>query len=531
MLVLTRLPKLWLFTLIVIGSFYVIHYGNQSFDLSFGNVGRLSPFNSLTSDPKPLSTTGGKYQAYPSDVASLEIASTSITATSFPSDYLPSQSDDSECEALYSSRYLEYIASHHVPYCESGSRSKLECFRTHRNESLCIAMGVSIDPQATEPESKIGMQCKLRNFTVEAKSSSKAAAQLHGVLNVEDMPSGFFETGVKEQLKLWEISKRNVKTAKHIEDCTAAKNDGTWTLLVKRENHGNLFHKLMELWQAMITLDALQMAIDPSTQKPYLLPSEVPQVQVVFVQEQETGLVDELDEWWKMVTGQKPLLQRDLAPTCLGKVVLPLEGSTSPFWWAHWEEKDCHNRFLLDAFLRRVYRHLNITATKHGNETDKTIVTIIDRRDRRRIRNLEVLVEKSRSRWPAAIFQVIDFASISLREQIDLVRNTDVLVGMTGAGLTHVLWLPEESSLAEIQAPNKRMPEAQPSTEFRNLAKMRGLHYLMAHPERREGANPWDWQTGEWVDVKDDVFQALVDAAINAQLHKGLSRGEVLPII
>ena len=40
----------------------------------------------------------------------------------------------------------------------------------------------------------------------------------------------------------------------------------------------------------------------------------------------------------------------------------------------------------------------------------------------------------------------IDFASLSLVEQIQKVHNSDFLIGYHGAGLTHALWLPEDSS-------------------------------------------------------------------------------------
>jgi len=83
-----------------------------------------------------------------------------------------------------------------------------------------------------------------------------------------------------------------------------------------------------------------------------------------------------LDDWWDMVTGNSPILQKDMQPTCLDKVVLPLVGMDSPFWAWHWFEKDCHDRFLLDAFLKRVYRFLNIVPKKHGAE-EKTVVTIV----------------------------------------------------------------------------------------------------------------------------------------------------------
>jgi hypothetical protein len=61
---------------------------------------------------------------------------------------------------------------------------------------------------------------------------------------------------------------------------------------------------------------------------------------------------------------------------------------------------------------------------------------------------------------------------------------------------------------------------------------MRSLHYFTAHPvDRPKGsdADGWAWQTGEWVDMRNEVFQALVDAAINGQLAKGDMRGQVLP--
>lgn len=37
----------------------------------------------------------------------------------------------------------------------------------------------------------------------------------------------------------------------------------------------------------------------------------------------------------------------------------------------------------------------------------------------------------------------------------------------------------------------------------------------------------WDWQEGEFVYIEDDLFQSLVDAAINAQLNRGLRRLDV----
>jgi len=87
--------------------------------------------------------------------------------------------------------------------------------------------------------------------------------------------------------------------------------------------------------------------------------------------------------------------------------------------------------------------------------------------------------------------------------------------------LAYILWLPEESSVAETQPPNKMMPEAHPHTGFRNLAKMTNMYYYsMAHPKKREDdlCSGNEWQTSEWVDIKLEVFQALIDAVIYAQI-------------
>ncbi|TVY38289.1 EGF domain-specific O-linked N-acetylglucosamine transferase [Lachnellula occidentalis] len=231
-----------------------------------------------------------------------------------------------------------------------------------------------------------------------------------------------------------------------------------------------------------------------------------------------------------MITGNKPIYQKDMEPTCLDKVILPLAGGHSPFWNWHWDMgKDCHNRFLLDALLKRVYRYLDITPEKHSGE-EATIVTVVDRIKTRKIRNLDVLVAGAQQRWPDVAFQLVDLTGMPPKQHVLLARSTDVWVGVTGAAMTHLLWLPEESSVAEIQPPNKRMPDGTPYVGFRNLSKMRNLHYFTAHPERRP-EEEGDWQMGEWLDVKPEVFNALVDAAIYAQLHRGAkSLGEVLPI-
>lgn len=451
---------------------------------------------------------------------SVQLVALTTPAIAYPTDYLPVYREDDECPKLFGRKYLEHMASHHVEYCEPESLSRFECFRTHRKEPFCVGRGVLLDMSRREGLHHTAMHCKMRNFT-EEKVHTPA---LQDVMNLPDTGRGFYDTSVNCQLENWDINTKPENVVSGGDICDAEHNDGKWTLLVKRENHPNIWHRMLELWQSMIVLDVLKMAINPATKAPYLKESDIPNVQVIFT-EYDAGTLMEVDDWWEMVTGNKPLMQKNLPPQCLGNVILPLEESSSPFWGYTWDEGDCHEPFLVNAFLRRLYRHLNIEQEYHVNKTGQTVVTIVDRKGTRKLRNQDNLIEKAQARWPQVKFQLVDFATTKLMDQVNIVRNTDVLLGLTGAGMTHMFWLPEESSVAEIQAPGAKYGG------FRHLCKLRNLNYFTVFPEERpkdemvtEGS---DWQLGEWVDVKDDAFQMMVDAAINAQLHKGTRWSEV----
>jgi hypothetical protein len=84
--------------------------------------------------------------------------------------------------------------------------------------------------------------------------------------------------------------------------------------MVKRQGNGNVWHKLMEMWQSMITLDVLQIAINPATQRPYLPPEELPNVQIMFGDDEDQVV----DEWWPMLTGgTAPVRKSKSGPACL----------------------------------------------------------------------------------------------------------------------------------------------------------------------------------------------------------------------
>ena len=65
---------------------------------------------------------------------------------------------------------------------------------------------------------------------------------------------------------------------------------------------------------------------------------------------------------------------------------------------------------------------------------------------------------------------MVDLAQLSWNEQVQLMENTDILVGVHGAGLTQALFLPPNSYIIELAA-----------TSFQNRVHFRQLSAWLGH--------------------------------------------------
>ncbi len=116
---------------------------------------------------------------------------------------------------------------------------------------------------------------------------------------------------------------------------------------------------------------------------------------------------------------------------------------------------------------------------------DKVVVTYIPRSRARWLaldRERELLEEIKA--LPNVELSSVDFAAIPFREQVNIVANTDVLIGVHGNGLSHTLFLPKRAALIEL------FPEDSFRPEYRIFAKVHGVDYF-------------GWIAGEgWIDDK-----------------------------
>lgn len=65
----------------------------------------------------------------------------------------------------------------------------------------------------------------------------------------------------------------------------------------------------------------------------------------------------------------------------------------------------------------------------------------------------------------------VSLNSLPFTEQLAVTRNTDIFIGIHGAGLTHLLFLPRWASLFELYNCNDE-------SCYRDLARLRGVHYV-----------------------------------------------------
>jgi hypothetical protein len=115
--------------------------------------------------------------------------------------------------------------------------------------------------------------------------------------------------------------------------------------------------------------------------------------------------------------------------------------------------------------------------------TDACVLVMIQRRSRS-VENWSQMVEAvNRTVWPTAQICSVRLEEISFQKQVDLVSRARHLLGMHGAGLTHMIFLGAPGSVLEL-FPHRANLLAHPSVCYRNLALAVGVHHFHVHGDR-----------------------------------------------
>lgn len=405
------------------------------------------------------------------------------------------------CRDKFSTEFLGNSRNRRGQYCSESSKTDLTCFHTVNHgsfaagsiDSFCLAEGGAAFDVARR---KFVLDCSLRDLSEQEKA---AGAIPYGEIN-----SYQYRTGPKFLLNEW----TNIQGYRAQEASLAPQTtDKDFVILLKREVDGNLWHCLNELMAIMTTLDILRITPGPADGTAVFKAEDVAKTEIVILDEHPDGPYFDL---FQMFSSKKPLRVDEWvaahssgsATTTgaipLDKIIIPYAGETNNLW-SDWVPIDCNGNTMLHVFVQRVLdfyqiprlrerpsaaelqqqqaAHESFLPPPSGPPRPRLNVTIINRRGSRKLLGLDTyLFEHAQARFAdAADLRLVEFETMPFREQIRLVRSTDVLVGMHGAGLTHAMFMEEgRGAVVEIQ------PDRLCHKGFRNLAKMMGIPYFIA---------------------------------------------------
>jgi len=129
----------------------------------------------------------------------------------------------------------------------------------------------------------------------------------------------------------------------------------------------------------------------------------------------------------------------------------------------------CSGTGLYKAFSHHIIHRLSIPQ----NGPSKTVrITILERRTKHRnIMNQGELVKILKQDKDISVQVEYFNFQVSFEQQLTIIHNTDILVGMHGAGLTHLLFLPDWAVVFELYS-------CEDEDCYSNLARLRGVKYL-----------------------------------------------------
>ena len=188
-----------------------------------------------------------------------------------------------------------------------------------------------------------------------------------------------------------------------------------------------------------------------------------------------------LDETWRKLFGdvqqartiKEPVLYKDMIWDTIGArspfnefkaETLPYSNEFRHFFMSQHGVNDSHVKDCKSLTIRLILRH-NYLAHPRNTKGDMT----------RKIKNEKEILAALVDAFEEDKVEKLVLESMKMKNQIELISQTDILIGMHGAGLTHILFLPDTSGVIEL------MPKyVSPSNKhFESLSKWRKLDYMI----------------------------------------------------
>lgn len=130
----------------------------------------------------------------------------------------------------------------------------------------------------------------------------------------------------------------------------------------------------------------------------------------------------------------------------------------------------CENSALFHAFSEHILHRLQIKREPPVGK--KVRITFLSRKTRyRNVLNEKELIKRISKNENYDVRTVVYDNHIKFVDQLKITHNSDIFIGMHGAGLTHLLFLPKWATLFELY--NCGDPNC-----YKDLARLRGVNYI-----------------------------------------------------
>ncbi|KAH6645203.1 hypothetical protein BKA67DRAFT_542175 [Truncatella angustata] len=423
-----------------------------------------------------------------------------------PEEYAYQSTQSDFCIDRFTTKYFDVLRDGKADYCgKDASASSLTCFHTpsdlHNDghvDSFCIGQDVQVDEHS-------------KQFIFDCPPPKTEPA-----VRLTSLHSYWYGTGpyhiLQEYVHINTRDAQNTIASSNIGNETVEPNARNFTILLKREGDANIFHSLHEIMSLSYTMDVLRTTRDPNTGKAFFkFPEDLQGTQIVVLDDHPEGPYWDL---WQLFSSTPLIRFHDFVEQNrgrpLGNIIIPLAGASNPVWHDNWEQQGCVN-VVRRTFVKRVLDFYGIHDDRSDLPPKQLTMTIVDRKQTRRLFNLGALVNATRRAHPDVKVQVVDWAGLQFRKQIEIARGTDILVGIHGAGMTQGMFMKEgRGAMVEI------MPDTGINC-FHAMAMERNLRYYRAHGKIAETKDDWH---NEDVVMDQDKFLLLMDHAVKSLYNR-----------
>ncbi|KAG5893459.1 hypothetical protein JTB14_012176 [Gonioctena quinquepunctata] len=130
----------------------------------------------------------------------------------------------------------------------------------------------------------------------------------------------------------------------------------------------------------------------------------------------------------------------------------------------------CEKSGLFDAFSKHLLHGLEIP--EYSSKNKKIRITFLSRNTKyRSILNEDELLETIEENEEYDVRKVVYDRDMPFKTQLEISRNSDIFIGIHGAGLTHLLFLPEWGAVFE-------MYNCEDKNCYFDLARLKGVKYI-----------------------------------------------------